>query len=176
MNLILFGYKGCGKTTLGRTLAHHLKRPFLDTDRLLEQLYLHQTGVSMGVRDIHKMIGEEAFRALESELLQQLQSATNAVIALGGGFILDPKNAELLAKLGQLVYLKLDKETLKKRVLKKELPAFLDPNDPEGSFERMYATRKQIYEQIPAVSLDLDHKSKGQILHELCTLIQQLEN
>jgi shikimate kinase len=175
MNLILFGFKSCGKTTLGKLLAHQLNRPFLDTDRLLEQLYLHKTGISLRMRSIYKKIGEEAFRALESELLHQLEKEENTIIALGGGLILNPDNATLLAKLGQLVYLKLDRETLKKRMLKREPPAFLDPSDPEGSFDRMYNERKTIYEKIPAVSFDLENKTQAQSVQEICALIQKLE-
>jgi shikimate kinase len=176
MNLILFGFKSCGKTTLGQLLAYRLHRPFLDTDRLLEQRYLHKTGISLKTRAIHKKIGEEAFRALESELLHQLEKEKSAIIALGGGFILNPHNATFLAKLGQLVYLKLDKETLKKRMLRREPPTFLDSSDPEGSFEQMYNTRKKIYEEIPAVQLDLEHKTQAQNIQEICVLIQKLES
>jgi len=98
------------------------------------------------------------------------------VIALGGGLILNPSNAALLAKLGQLVYLRLDEETLKKRTLGRELPAFLDPSDPEGSFERIHKERKKIYEEICAFSVDLETKTQDQVVQEICTLIQKLES
>ncbi len=175
MNLILFGFKSCGKTTLGKMIAEQLNRPFLDTDRMVEYLHFSRTGENITFREIYNSIGVEGFRALESDVLQELKSAHDTVIALGGGLILDPKNAAILAKLGQLVYLKLSKETLKRRILKRDLPAYLDPLDPEGSFERMYNERKATYEEIPALSVDLEAKKQNQVVLEICEMIQKLE-
>ncbi len=175
MNLILFGFKSSGKTTLGMLVAQQLDRPFIDTDHLLEELYLSRTGKKMGTREIAKEIGEAEFRKLESDALQQLKNQDRAVIALGGGAILKPENAALLAKLGQLVYLKVSKETLKKRILGGELPTFLDPMYPEESFERMYQERLAIYEKILAFSIDLETQTQDQVVQELCALIQKKE-
>ncbi|MBS0604171.1 MAG: hypothetical protein JSS60_03925 [Verrucomicrobia bacterium] len=175
MNLILFGFKSCGKTTLGKIIAGRLNRPFLDTDRLVELLNFKLTGEEMSYREIFTTLGEEGFRKLESDVLQQLKGLHDAVIALGGGLILDPKNAAFLAKLGQLVYLKLNKDTLKKRILGHELPAYLDPSDPEGSFELIYKERQAKYEAIPALSVDLETKTQDQVVLEISALIQRLE-
>lgn len=131
MNVILFGFKSCGKTTLGKMLATRMNRPFIDTDEMLEMIYFEQTGEQTPFRQIYKAIGEEKFRALESKVVILLQNTQHSIIALGGGLILNPKNAASLAKLGQLVYLKVSKETVKRRVLGKELPSFLDPKDPK---------------------------------------------
>ena len=171
MNLILFGFKSCGKTTLGKMIAIRMNRPFFDTDDMLEQLHYKWTGDLIPFREIYKKIGEDAFRVLESDVVQELKSIKNAVIALGGGSILNPKNAAFLAKLGQLVYLKVSKETLKRRILSRELPSFLNPADPEGSFEQYYNERQAKYEAIPALSIDLETKTQDQVVLELCALI-----
>lgn len=175
MNILLFGFKGCGKTTLGKQTAARLGRSFLDTDLLLEKLYWKQTGEKKSFREIFQTIGEERFRALESEVLHSLSSTQNTLIATGGGIILNPKNLPILAKLGQLVYLKVSKETLKKRILSGSLPAFLDPEHPEESFEKIYEERRKKYEEIPAVSIDLENKTQDQSVQELSTLIEHLE-
>lgn len=164
MNIILFGFKNCGKTTLGKLTAAKLGRPFIDTDQLLPG----------PARDLHRTLGEKGFRALEAETLHALADVKNTLIAVGGGLILDPQNAAALAKLGALVYLKLDKETLKKRTLR-DLPSYLDPNDPEGSFEKMYEEREKKYEAIRAHTLNLENKTQDQILLEILALIQRLE-
>lgn len=176
MNLILFGFKSCGKTTLGKKCAHLLDSPFIDTDSLLERLYFKKTGRQLSFREIFKTVGADAFRALESDVLQQLKDTQNAVIAVGGGLVLDPHNVSILAKLGKLVYLKVSKKTLKKRILNAELPAFLDPIDPEESFEQMYRERRVRYEEINALSIDLENQTQDQVVLELWTLIQDLEN
>lgn len=175
MNLILFGFKSCGKTTLGKMLAIRMNRSFFDSDDMLEQLHYKLTGDRMHFREIYKKIGEEAFRKLESDVVQQLKSVKNAVIALGGGLILHPKNAAVLAKIGQLVYLKIGKQTLRKRILSKELPSFLNPSDPEGSFEQFYNERRVKYEAIPALSIDLETKTTDQVVFELSALILSKE-
>lgn len=175
MNLILFGFKSCGKTTLGKSIAKHLGRPFFDTDHLVEKLYYTRTAKSLSYQKIYKVIGEDAFRALESEVLEQLKETDHSIIALGGGLILNPVNAALLAKMGKLVYLKLNKQILKERILRREVPAYLDPLDPEGSFEKMYEERKAKYEKILAFSIDMETKTQGQIVQELSVLIQQWE-
>jgi shikimate kinase len=175
MNVILFGFKSCGKTTLGKILAKRLNRPFYDTDELLERLYRDETGEDLPFREMYKRLGKETFRKLESDVVKELKGARDAIIAVGGGVILDPKNAALLAKLGQLVYLKVSKETLKKRILRGELPAFLDPTDPEGSFEKMLQERQGKYEKIPALTVDLEKKTQDQVVLELCAWIEQRE-
>lgn len=177
MNLILFGFKSSGKTTLGKKLAQYLNRPLIDTDRLLEELYFKQTGQKLTFREIFSTIGDTAFRALESDVVQQLKGTKNAIIAVGGGLILNPQNAAFLAKLGQLVYLKVSKETLKKRILgKSEPPAYLDPADLEGSFEKMYRERRAKYEEIHALSIDMETQTQDQVILEICALIQSLEH
>jgi shikimate kinase len=175
MNLILFGFKSCGKTTLGKMIAIRMNRPFFDTDSMLEQLYYKLTGNQMPFRQIYKKIGEEDFCALESDVVEQLKSSKNAIIALGGGLILHSNHAAFLAKLGQLVYLKVSKKVLKRRILSKELPSFLDPTDPEGSFEKFYTERREKYEAIPALSIDLETKTQDQVVLELSALILNAE-
>ncbi len=142
---------------------------------MLEMIYFERTGEQTPFRQIYKTIGEEKFRALESEVVLLLQHTQHSIIALGGGLILNPKNAASLAKLGQLVYLKVNKETLKRRILKKELPSFLDPADPESSFEHYYNERRPKYEAIPALSIDLETKTQDQVVLELTALIFNLE-
>jgi len=161
MNLILFGFKSCGKTTLGQRVAKQLGRPFLDTDQLL----FSECGMSC--RDLYKAVGEEAFRNLESALLKRLVSHSNTIIAAGGGLILDPRNAALLTQLGALIYLKCDKQTLKKRILEGPLPAFLDPTDPESAFEQMYKERLPKYEAINATAVDVKGKTLSTLTSEI---------
>lgn len=174
-NLILFGFKSCGKTTFGKLLAIRLNRSFFDTDQMLEELHHRWTGEQLSFREIYKRIGEEAFQALESDVIQQLKGIKHSVIALGGGMILNPGAAAFLAKLGQLVYLKVSKETLKRRILGKELPPFLDPSDPEGAFEKFYNERKIKYEEIPALSVNLEAKTQDQVVLELSALMLSME-
>lgn len=136
-NIILCGYKSCGKTTLGKKISEKTGMHFIDTDELVSkncrQLYLHS---------------EEAFREVEKEVIGALADFQNCVIATGGGSVLAPENVAILKKLGKIFYLRVPKEILKERLLSGTLPAYLDPNRPEESFEEMYESRKDVYERI----------------------------
>lgn len=156
-NIILIGFKNCGKTTLGKSLALKLNFSFLDIDQIIEK----EEGRS--VRQIFSKQGEAAFRKIEKKTICSLKANLKAdlsskqiksyVLATGGGTVLDAENVKILRTLGTLVYLKVPKEVLKERMLSKKnskasLPSFLDPSNIEASFENMYNERVQIYEQI----------------------------
>lgn len=166
MNLILFGFKGSGKTHFGKLLAQKMHRQFIDTDDLIVKLF----GKHIGPREIYNQIGEEKFRALEKEAINSLKATQNIIIALGGGAIIDPENIELLQKIGCLAYLKTSAQTLQKR-LEKDPPAFLDMSDPELSFLEHYQERLPIYESIPAAKIDCDTLDEAGILSALESLL-----
>ncbi len=161
MNLILLGFKSCGKTTYGKTLSERLGRPFFDTDQIIEK------NVGMSCREFYQRYGDAAFRALETDALLALQQVHNSIIALGGGLVLNPNHIEQLYQLGTLVYMILDYETLAERILSESLPAYLDPLDPEGSLRRHYCQCIQMFQSIRAHHLPLSGKSDETILNEL---------
>lgn len=175
MNTILFGFKSCGKTYFGKKLGTYLSRPFIDTDRLIEEEYALLKKERIPCREIYMKLGEEGFRALETQVLAALQNVKSCIIAVGGGMILHRSNVEILEKMGQLIYLSLDKEALKKRVLSSPLPSYLDPIDPEGSFDRMYEKRRTIYERVHAIRIDVSNKTDETVLQELAESIAEQE-
>jgi shikimate kinase len=95
--VILCGHRGCGKSRLGRALAEHLSLPFIDTDVLIEQ----RTGLARGTLFRRS---ESLFRAQERLVIEELP-AHPAVIATGGGAVLDPRNLRRLEQLGTLIFL-----------------------------------------------------------------------
>jgi shikimate kinase len=173
MNLILYGFKSCGKTTLGQKAAKSMNCAFYDTDNLVESLYQIKTGQCISAREIFQSEGEIYFRGLEREVLPLITNIKNSIIAVGGGLVLDPSNRCFLEKLGKLVYLKVRKKMIKKRIFSKpHLPAFLDINDPEESFERFFKKRTLAYEQILAYRLIIeDQKQDSEIFSELENLL-----
>ncbi len=172
MNYILFGFKCCGKTTLGKRVADALGMRFVDTDDLITALYQQETGAQMTCREIALKAGAERFRELEACAIAQLQDVQGAIIAVGGGAVLFAGNLTKLAAIGQLIYLDLDRATLKQRILAGPLPSYLDPEDVEGSFQKMYEVRKEMYERIPAAKISLTGQSADQSVDELCKLMR----
>jgi shikimate kinase len=171
MNWILFGFKNCGKTTLGKILAARLNRAFIDTDQKIEELYVEK----LSYRKIYEKVGELEFRKMESTVLEQLEGIKDTIIAVGGGVVLSPSNVSTLAKLGPLIYLKLSKETLRSRTLGEPLPAYLNPKDAAGSFEIHYNGRLPRYEEIDAFSIDLEKKTQNEIIQEITHQILTVE-
>lgn len=151
MNFILIGFKNSGKTSLGESLAHELGFPFIDIDRLVE----NEDGRDLSCRDIVRASGEAYFRKLEKSIIQNLKSE-GAVIASGGGAIVDPENIAHFKKMGKLIYLSLPFEILYQRCSASAvLPAFLDPAHPRESFARIYQDRLPIYREAADVILEL---------------------
>lgn len=167
MNLILFGFKGCGKTHFGKLLALKMHRKFLDTDDLLAELYALKTGQRIGPREIYMQIGAEGFRALEKEAIRSLKTVKEAIIALGGGAVLDLENIELLQKIGCLVYLCASPKTLQTRIPKEKPPAFMNG----VSFLEVFQERKPIYESIPAARIDVDALDEAGVLAALRSIL-----
>lgn len=170
MNLILYGFKSCGKTTLGQSFSKWMGCAFYDTDNLMESLYQLKTGRCISVREIFKSEGEVYFRRLERQTLPLLTHVKNSIIAVGGGLVLDPFNRQALKQLGKLVYLKVKKKTIQERIFSSERhcwPAFLDVNHPEESFEQLFKKRSLTYEQILAYKLLMEDKEESKIFSEL---------
>ena len=109
MNIILIGYRGSGKSTVGRSLASRMKRRFVDTDDLIES----KEGQ---ISDMVKSRGWDYFRAMEKKVIEEISKEDNLVIALGGGAVLDTDNVKALRKNGFIIWLKADQQTLLKRM------------------------------------------------------------
>lgn len=109
-NLFLYGPPGSGKSTLGKLLAGRLDLPFLDLDRIV------QNDAGMPVRQIFETEGEAGFRRREKEALEIASSRDRAVIALGGGSLLDAESRALVESRGIVVCLDCPLEILRSHI------------------------------------------------------------
>ena len=113
--IVFCGFRGTGKTEIGKIVAEKTGLPFLDTDALIEQ----QTGRS--IPDIFHEDGEERFREVERKVIAGLPQA-GAVISTGGGVVTDPANMMHLRKDSIMVLLHADIDTIEVRLTKKPRP------------------------------------------------------
>ena len=138
-NIILIGMPGCGKTTVGASLARILSRPLKDADTELEQ------AVGRKITDILLTDGEASFRSLESETLLDLGKQSGLVIATGGGCVTIPNNYEKLHRNGTIVWLKRDLDLL---------PTDGRPLSQTGRLQEMYQKRAPLYARFADFSVE----------------------
>lgn len=109
-NVVLLGMRGSGKSTIGKLVAEILEMNFFDTDVKIEKK------IKMSISDFVKENGWEAFREVETKVCEKISQEKNAVIATGGGVVLNNKNIENLQKNGILFFLETPMEVLTERI------------------------------------------------------------
>ncbi len=110
MNVVLIGYRGSGKSTVGRALARRLGWPYLDTDGLAE------ARCGMSIRELYADRAEEGFRDIEAAVIAEVAGLDEHVIATGGGAVLRDRNVAALRRNGVVVYLEAAPEVLWERI------------------------------------------------------------
>ena len=160
MNILLTGFMGAGKTTVGKKLSKRLGYFFIDTDREIEK----EQGCT--ISEIFNYGGEICFRDLETNMLQQLQSKQNLVIATGGGMVMRQENRNLMQNLGTRVYLKVGLEELIRRLKKDKKRPLLQKARPIERITEMLEQRKSIYEEAECI-VDTTDLSPQQMVSEI---------
>lgn len=157
-NIILIGFMGAGKTSVGRACAQGYGLQLLDTDQLIEE----EEGMS--ISQIFGLRGEEAFRLAETRILESLQSRANgAVISVGGGLPLREENRILLRKLGRVVFLRVRKETVLWRLAGDISRPLLRGGDAGKKVHDLLEYRNPIYAQAAHDIIDTDEKTPEEI-------------
>lgn len=161
-NIILIGYMGSGKTTLGKKLSFRERIAFLDTDKMIEQKK------GKAVSEIFDDEGENAFRQMETECLKEIMDyADRYIISVGGGLPLKEENRKLLKELGTVLYLRARPDTIYGRLKNDTSRPLLRGDDPEGKIKAMLETRGPVYEEAADVILDVDEKGYESIIGEI---------
>ncbi len=147
-NIILCGFMGSGKSSVGRLLAERLSLSFFDTDSLIEER------CGMSVAEIFEKRGEEYFRALETETVMSFLNTENNIISLGGGLAANRSNHSALKTAGFVVLLDCGiEETLLRIMGDKSRP--LTAGGAKAVCER-YNERRPIYEAVADLTVESD--------------------
>ena len=164
MNIILIGFMGAGKTTVGNVVAERLNQPLFDTDQLIEQ----QAGMS--ISKIFEVYGENEFRRLETEMLKEnLSASKDWVLSVGGGLPLKEENRGLLKKMGIVVYLRVKPDTVLQRLRGDKSRPLLQGGDVKQKVESLLRQRGSIYEEGADIVIDVDGKAPEDIAQEILT-------
>ncbi|MCM1100777.1 MAG: shikimate kinase [Clostridium sp.] len=161
-NIILIGFMGSGKTTLGIKLSYRLRRPVEDTDKMIERRQ------GMSISEIFEREGEEAFRRMETDLLRELaDSESERIYSVGGGTPMRQENRELLQRCGTVVYLRARPETIYGRLKGDTTRPLLQCEDPEERIRGLLEERREAYESCADFIIDVDDVSAETILTEI---------
>ena len=150
MKIYLIGMPGCGKSTLGRNLSQKLNYEFIDMDNYIEKK------ACMFIDEIFEAYGEEYFRALESDTLEEFNKLDNVIISTGGGIIKNKKNKELMD--GKCIYLYVKPEELEKRL---EKSSIVRPLLKEKTVYDLYSERKDLYDYFKDIEIDNSNMDKA---------------
>lgn len=161
-NIILIGFMGSGKTSVGKQLAKKLKYTFCDTDQIIEK------ECKMSISNIFATEGEEYFRKLETYTIESLIGKLEAsVLSVGGGLPMSEGNPELLRRLGYVVYLKASKETILKRLSGDTTRPLLAGSNASEKVDNLLKVRAPIYEAAAHIQVVTDDKMPEEIIKEI---------
>ncbi|MDD5343743.1 MAG: shikimate kinase [Smithella sp.] len=174
MNVVLIGYRATGKSTVGKILSTKLKIAFCDTDLLVEKK------MAMPIRDIVALHGWDFFRLKEKETIKTLTKKKAAIIATGGGVVLDRENVNLLKQTGVIIWLnapvqdiidRLNKDAQSKAIR----PQFTTGNIAEETAEVM-KQRLPLYEGAADYIVDTRGKKAVQVAEEIYQYLRKSGN
>ena len=170
-NIALIGYMGTGKTAVGQALARKLGMKFIELDRLIEE----QAGKK--IAEIFRAQDETAFRELEIEATRQIAGEKNAVIACGGGIVLNKINIDRLREDAIMVYLTASPQTILKRVAgEKGQRPLLAVNDQLKTVTDMLKFRKPYYERSADITINTSRKNIETVAQEIIRKLKEDES
>jgi shikimate kinase len=168
-NVVLIGFMGTGKSSVGRELARRWGFRFLDTDTIIR----NQCGKS--ISEIFSVFGEPYFRDQEFVTLSRLLHCRCSVIATGGGIVIQARNVALLAKLGVTIWLKADQATIFERVSRNKNRPLLQTPDPEGTIAQLLGERAPLYESAADLVVDSSGLSHHEVAERVIAGLRNLQ-
>lgn len=171
--IFLVGLMGSGKTTVGKALAKQLKKKFVDSDHEIEA----RTGVSISM--IFEIEGEASFRQREAEVIADLTSRENIVLATGGGAILNEQSRRFLHERGTVIYLRAAISSILYRTRYDKTRPLLRTSDPRKKLEELEAQREPLYKEVAHIIVDTGRPNiqnlMQTILGQLPASVSQIE-
>jgi len=171
VKLVLIGLRGTGKSTVGKILAERLARPFFDSDELLQQRS------NLTIRQIFETEGEASFRQRETAVVQELARENDAVIATGGGAILNPDNVRVLRENGFVVHLSADPSELWRRISldissHANRPQLLPGTSGPEELRKLMLARASHYSQARDVEVEVEGRSPQEVAEKVLLLLR----
>ena len=174
MNIVLIGFRGTGKSTVGKLLAKRLERDFVDSDKYIES----STGKT--IKCIFEEDGEEGFRKIEADTIAELSKVDNKVISAGGGAVLKEENVRNLKDNGFLVLLEATPEVIHNRIAQdkkttQQRPSLTDKK-PLDEIKHLIAKREHAYKNAADYTINSSYVSCEDIVTEIIKTVHKLLN
>ena len=167
-NIVLIGFMGTGKSTVGKILARRLGRPLVDIDRRIEEAQKKK------ISDIFENEGEGAFRQLEKDMIRGVAAVSGQVVTTGGGAVIDPENIRELRKNGLLIALAATPETIYQRVKDSRHRPLLKSSDKMAELRRLLELRQPMYAKAD-VTFHTDGKTASQVTGAILGVLEKEE-
>lgn len=161
----MVGLPGSGKSTVGRQLARRLQLSFTDSDQVIEQR------IGGPIREYFEREGEERFRNIEEQVLDELTQQAG-ILSTGGGAVLRAANRERLRTRGKVVYLKSSPEELFRRLRHDTQRPLLQVSDPLQRLRDLYAARDPLYRETAHFVIETGRPSVATLVN---MIVMQLE-
>ncbi len=156
-NIVLIGFMGTGKSSVGRRVAARRGHRFVDVDRMV----VDKEGAQ--ITEIFEARGEGYFREVESAMLRSLAGAEGLVIATGGGIVTRPENVEVARGLGFIVWLTASEAVIAERVARTDKRPLLRTENPRETISRMLAERRPLYEAAADFTIDTSEMPHSEV-------------
>ncbi len=164
-NIVLIGFMGTGKSSVGKQLAKRMNRLWVDVDHKIEE------DAKAKISDLFEKKGEPYFRGLERSAIEQVSRGQHLVITTGGGAVLDATNMENLKKNGLVIALFATPETVYQRVKESRHRPLLKGEDMKTSIARLMGERQKYYEKADK-SFVTDGKTAQQVAEEIALWLE----
>ena len=165
--LALVGLPGSGKSTVGRQLARRLQLNFVDSDHAIEE----RLGCS--IREFFEVEGEERFRDIETQVIQQLLSADYGVISTGGGSVLRELNRQELRSKSKVFYLRATPEEVFRRLKHDQNRPLLQVGDPLTRLRDIYRIRDPLYKETAHHVVETGRPKIGNMVNNIIAQLEQ---
>ncbi|WP_373598312.1 shikimate kinase [Paraclostridium bifermentans] len=166
-NIVLIGFMGSGKSTIGKKIANKKDMKFIDMDFEIEKLE------NKTISEIFKDYGEIYFREKETELLKKVLTSENAVISTGGGIIENKENRGILHKEENVIWLYADAEKIIKNI-KHEIykrPKLMEAKNLEEYIEKLLKSRHSKYKEVSNIKVNTNNKNIDEVMSDILVYI-----
>ncbi len=173
MNIILIGFRGTGKSTVGKLLSKRLEMDFVDSDKSVE------SSTAKTIKRIFDEEGEDGFRKIEASIIEELCKMDNQIIATGGGAVLRDDNTRNLRNNGFLILLEATPEIIHGRIAQDEKTAQQRPSltdkKPFEEIKHMMEQREDAYKNAADYTINTSHVPCEDIVDEIVTEVNKKE-